>query len=294
MTQDPAKRSLGRGLSALLGSPAAEGEIAAAAARSLRTIPVEQVHPGRFQPRQRFDDAEMAALAESVRAKGILQPILVRPKADSPGAFEIVAGERRWRAAQLAQMHEIPAIIRELTDQDALELAIVENVQRQDLSPIEEAEGYRRLMDEFGNTQDDLAQHVGKSRSHIANTVRLLSLPESVRNMLENSQISVGHARALLNSPDALAMAMIVASKGLNVRQTERLVQSGRSTAAKIRRRREKDSDTRALERDLTARLGLNVSIAPDGEAGEIAIRYKTLEQLEMIAHRLRGPQGMT
>jgi ParB family chromosome partitioning protein len=285
MTQESSKR-LGRGLSALLGTPAEE---ATDRSRPARTAPIEQLQPGAFQPRQRFDGEQLEALAESIRANGILQPILVRPRAGAPGSYEIIAGERRWRAAQLAKLHEVPIIVRELGDREALEFALVENVQRQDLTALEEAEGYRRLLDEFQNTQDDLAHRVGKSRSHIANTLRLLSLPSPVKNLLQSGQLTAGHARALLNAADPAGLAVLVVHRGLNVRQTEQLVQRLREGAAQPRRPREKDADTRALERDLTARLGLAVNIESAGEAGAVTIRYRTLEQLDLVIARLRG-----
>jgi ParB family chromosome partitioning protein len=285
MNQDSTKR-LGRGLSALLGTPAEEQ---AERSRPARTAAIEHVHPGAFQPRQRFDPEQLEALAESIRANGILQPILVRPRPGAPGNYEIIGGERRWRAAQLAKLHEVPIIVRELSDREALELALVENVQRQDLTALEEAEGYRRLLDEFQNTQEELAHRVGKSRSHIANTLRLLGLPTPVKALLENGQLTAGHARALLNAADPAGLAAQVVRRGLNVRQTEHLVQRMREGASQPRRRREKDADTRALERDLTARLGLAVSIDPAGEAGAVTIRYRTLEQLDLVIARLRG-----
>jgi ParB family transcriptional regulator, chromosome partitioning protein len=283
MTQDSGKR-LGRGLSALLGGAAGEPQ---ATPRPTRVLPIEQIVPGKFQPRRRFDDEPMQALAESVRENGVLQPILVRPRASTPITYEIVAGERRWRAAQQARLHEIPVIVRELTDREALELALVENLQRQDLTPLEEAEGYRRLLEEFGNSQDELARRVGKSRSQIANMLRLLDLPEAVRKLVEDGALTAGHARALLTAADPQALAAFVVARGLSVRQTEQLAQGQRESAT--RPRREKDADTRALERDLTSRLGLAVAIDPRGEAGAVTIRYKTLEQLDLVIDRLRG-----
>lgn len=286
MTQDVGKR-LGRGLSALLGenTPAAT---APATERQARTLPIGQISPAPFQPRRRFDDEALHALADSIRENGILQPILVRPRPGHPADYEIVAGERRWRAAQIAQLHDVPVQIRELSDREALEIALVENVQRQDLSPLEEAEGYRRLLDEFGNTQDDLARRVGKSRSHITNSIRLLGLPETVRKHLEEDKLTAGHARALLNATDPAALAILVMARGLNVRQTERLVKANQG-GVRLRARREKDADTRALERDLTSRLGLTVSIDPHGEGGTVVIRYRTLEQLDLVSQRLRA-----
>ncbi|GIK97960.1 MAG: chromosome partitioning protein ParB [Alphaproteobacteria bacterium] len=297
LSDDSGKRNLGRGLSALLG---AENEDYASLdrVRLSKMVPIELVHPGPFQPRQRFDDAQLQALAESIRANGILQPILVRRHPQTPNAFEIVAGERRWRAAQIARLHEVPVVIRELGDREALELAIVENVQRQDLSPLEEAEGYRRLLEEFGNTQEELAKHVGKSRSHIANTMRLLNLPDRVKALLEEGKLSAGHARSLLNAGDAVALAEKVVAKGLSVRETERLVQDERKPAAqragggaaRAAPSGGKDADTMALERDLSALLGLKVTISFQGEGGSLTIHYRTLEQLDDVLQRLTQP----
>ena len=294
MSEEGGKRNLGRGLSALLG---AENEDYASLdrVRMSKMVPIELVHPGPFQPRHNFDDEQLQSLAESIRANGILQPILVRRHPQTPNAFEIVAGERRWRAAQIAQLHEVPVLIRELGDREALELAIVENVQRQDLSPLEEADGYRRLLDEFGNTQEDLAKHVGKSRSHIANTLRLLNLPEGVKLLLEQGKLTAGHARALLNAGDSMTLAEKVVAKGLNVRQTERLVQDERQPAAKVSAVGKpaaapappKDADTMALERDLSALLGLKVTISFQGQGGSLTIHYQTLEQLDDVLQRL-------
>ena len=287
MTQDAGRKSLGRGLSALLGGPTEEAP--ARPAPPARGVAIHLIHPSPLQPRQNFDAEQLQALAESMRANGVLQPILVRPRAGQPGSFEIIAGERRWRAAQLAQLHEVPVVVRDLGDRESLELAIVENVQRQDLSPIEEAEGYRRLIDDFHNTQDDLARHVGKSRSHVANTLRLLTLPDSVRKLLDDGQLTAGHARALLNAAEPAALAAMVVARGLNVRQTERLAKLARNAATTPRQPKTKDADTKALERDLTARLGLNVVINGEGEAGVVSIHYKTLEQLDLIVDRLKG-----
>lgn len=295
-SSDHGKRTnLGRGLAALFGE---ENEDYASLdrVRSTKTVPVEHLHPGRYQPRQFFDEKSVSALADSIRAQGILQPILVRRHPERASEFEIVAGERRWRAAQMAKLHEVPVVIRELTDAESLELAIVENIQRQDLTPIEEAEGYRRLLEEFQHTQDDLAKVLGKSRSHIANTLRLLSLPEAVKAMVMEGTLTAGHARALVgcDAPEDLAAEII--SKGLNVRQAERLVQEAKAgpkpetkpAGARVSRGAlAKDSDTIALERDLTALLGLKVSIKFDGDGGSLTIHYKTLEQLDDVLHRL-------
>ena len=282
----PEKR-LGRGLSALFAD--AQGEAPSSPVGSTpRQVPTASLRPGRYQPRRRFDAEQMAALVESVRSQGVLQPILVRPAADAPGTYEIVAGERRWRAAQEAQLHEVPIVLRELTDGDALEIALVENVQREDLTPLEEAEGYRRLIEEFHHTQEELAHVVGKSRSHVANTMRLLTLPESVKALIEQGEISAGHARALLNLPDPAAAAREVVKRGFNVRQTESLAQRIAKTGVAVARAAAgKDADTRALEDSLSLKLGLKVSINPKGQKGEMVLRYSSLSQLDDVILRL-------
>jgi ParB family chromosome partitioning protein len=291
-SSDQSKRTnLGRGLAALFGEDN-EDYASLDKVRSTKTVPIEHLRPGRFQPRHHFDEAAVNALAESIKAQGILQPILVRRVPDRPNEFEIVAGERRWRAAQIAKLHEVPVLIRELSDAESLELAIVENVQRQDLTPLEEAEGYKRLIDEFQHTQEDLARTLGKSRSHIANTLRLLGLPEGVKLLLGEGKLTAGHARALIGSEDAEELAQKIISRGLNVRQAEKLVQNAKSApAAKAKKAAEadkgKDTDTLALERDLTALLGLKVSINFQGNGGSLTIHYKTLEQLDDVLHRL-------
>lgn len=288
MSEDSARRTLGRGLSALLGETAEAAPPGRGPAT--RMVPVEFLQAGALQPRQTFDDEQLRLLADSIRANGILQPILVRRRPGVPNSFEIVAGERRWRAAQLARLHEVPVIVRDLGDREALELAIVENVQRQDLTPMEEAEGYRRLIDEFRYTQDDLARHVGRSRSHIANTMRLLNLPEEVRAMVDRGALTAGHARALLGAPDPKALAAQVVARGLNVRQTERLAQRARERGQGRGPRPGKDPDTLALERDLGAMLGLKVTISAQGEGGTLAIHYRTVEQLDDVLERLGRP----
>jgi ParB family chromosome partitioning protein len=285
------RTNLGRGLAALFGE---ENEDYASLdkVRSTKSVPIEHLRPGRFQPRRHFDEGAVAALAESITAQGILQPILVRRHPERANEFEIVAGERRWRAAQIAKLHEVPVIIRDLTDAESLELAIVENVQRQDLTPLEEAEGYRKLIDEFQHTQDDLARTLGKSRSHIANTLRLLSLPQGVKLLLDEGKLTAGHARTLIGCGNAEGLATQMISRGLNVRQAERLVQNAKSGGARKSAKlaeadAPKDSDTLALERDLTALLGLKVSIKFQGTGGSLTIHYKTLEQLDDVLHRL-------
>ena len=295
------KKGLGRGLSALLGdhaasaiqavtTAAAAGPEAAATIKGLRNMPVGQLQPGKYQPRRTFDDDRIADLVESVREKGILQPLLVRPLAGEPGRFEIIAGERRWRAAQGAKLHEVPVIVRELSDREALEVALVENLQRQDLSPLEEADGYRRLMDDFSHTQEELAKAVGKSRSHVANMIRLLALPEPVKTMLEKGELTAGHARALLTAADPLRLARDVVGRALNVRQTEKLVNDEGKAKPSLGGRpakTDKDADTQALERDLTVLLGCRVAIRPLGKGGELTISYGSLEQLDDVLARL-------
>lgn len=282
--EDIRRRHLGRGLSALLGD---EGQDYAALdqVRSSKTVPIDLLQPNRFQPRHRFDDEPMDSLVASVREKGILQPILVRRTADQ--RFEIVAGERRWRAAQRVGLHEVPVLVKDLSDRDTLEVALVENVQRQDLSPIEEALGYKRLIDEFHHTQEDMARVVGKSRSHVANMLRLLELPSAVQELLDGGKISAGHARALIGLSDAETLARQVVSRGLNVRQTEHLAQSHKSGSDARRRPHGRDTDTVALERQLTNSLGLKITLTPRGKAGEVKIHYENLEQLDDIVARL-------
>jgi ParB family chromosome partitioning protein len=286
---DDKRRHLGRGLMALLGDDDknAPGDRSIAA----RALPVEQLKPGKYQPRHRFDDEQFKSLVESVKEKGILQPILVRRDPETPHLYEIVAGERRWRAAQQAQLHEVPVVIRELADRDALEIALVENIQRQDLTAIEEAEGYRRLMEEFQHTQEGLAQAVGKSRSHIANLLRLLSLPKIVQDMVQAGELSAGHARALINASEAAELAAHVVKKGLNVRQTEKLARAARPTPLRDIAARHaavaKDADTLSIERELGNLLGLKVTINFRKNGGELVIHYQTLDQLDDVLRRI-------
>jgi ParB family chromosome partitioning protein len=287
VSEEGRRRNLGRGLSALFGD---EGEDYAALdrLRQAKAVPVDFVRPGRFQPRRHFDEEGLQALAQSIREKGVLQPLLVRRHPEAANAYEIIAGERRWRAAQLAQLHEIPVVIRELDDREALEIALVENIQRQDLTALEEAEGYRRLMEEFQHTQEQLAKAVGKSRSHVANMMRLLGLPEGVRALVEAGTLSAGHARALLNAGDPEALAREVVRRGLNVRATEKLAQTGRGAARSGGGAAPaKDADTAALERDLANLLGLKVTVTFAGRGGALTIHYRTLEQLDDVLRRL-------
>ena len=290
--QEMAKRHLGRGLSALLGNDdeASAGTESGAPVAATRNAPIEFLHPSAMQPRTSFDDEKLQQLAQSIMEQGVLQPILVREHRTKPGEFEIVAGERRWRAAQKAQLHEVPILIKELSDRDTLEIALIENVQRQDLNPIEEARGYRRLMQEFAYTQETLSDHIGKSRPHIANLLRLLELPEVIREMIADGRLSASHARAILNLPNCIELAQQIVAKGLSVRDAERLAQQKKSKRFKTPKEpREKDADTRALERDLTGKLGLKTEIKFDGKGGALTIHYQTLEQLDELVAKLNG-----
>jgi ParB family chromosome partitioning protein len=306
-------RGLGRGLSALLGEPVKTdaappkwaqtdankvvGLPTAAAAPPTgqgdagpRAIPIDLIQRNPGQPRRHFDEDELNELAHSIRTHGVLQPILVRPIAG--GKYEIVAGERRWRAAQRAGLHAIPAVIRELGEQDVLEIAIVENVQRSDLNPIEEAQGFQALIEKFGRTQQEIADAVGKSRPHIANMLRLLALPNDLQEMVRDGRLSTGHARAILTAPDPRGLAKRAIERGLNVREVERLAQLAKDEKHGPRVSgggAEKDADTRAMEQSLSNALGIDVTISDRGGAGEVKISYKTLEQLDDIARRLRG-----
>jgi ParB family chromosome partitioning protein len=284
-------RQLGRGLSALLGEDAAD-YAALDQVRATKTVPIASLKPGRYQPRRRFAEEEIESLADSIRERGILQPLLVRRDPNDASSYEIVAGERRWRAAQLAQIHEVPVIIKDLTDSGALEVALIENVQRQDLNPLEEGAGYGRLIEEFGYTQEALGKIVGKSRSHVANTLRLLNLPALVRKLVEDGTLSAGHARALLNAEDPEGLARKVVSKGLNVRQTEKLVQRRREPEEAAPPAASKDADTIALERDLSNLLGLKVSVKFKSGGGELTIHYTTLDQLDEVLRRLSHSQA--
>ncbi len=293
MSEDVSKRRLGRGLAALIGEmdqPVPVGETRPSVSPD-RTLPIEFVSRSPKNPRRHFDEAELQDLAGSIRQHGIVQPVVVRTIAGG-NRFEIIAGERRWRAAQLAGLVEIPVIIRDVDDRTALELAIVENVQRADLNPLEEALGYDQLIAEHGYTQNDLGEIIGKSRSHVANSLRLLKLPEPVRDMLAEGSLSAGHARALVSTPDPVALAKVIAAKGMSVRDAERLAQNhiksqGASQPAEARE--PKDSDTIALERSLSDRLGLQVSINHKGGGGQLKINYTSLEQLEDICRLLEA-----
>ncbi|MGH6968662.1 MAG: ParB/RepB/Spo0J family partition protein [Stellaceae bacterium] len=289
------KRGLGRGLSALLGEEATAPERdAITPAKGARNVPIDQIYPGWFQPRRNFDEGEMSALVESVAAQGILQPLLVRPHPKFAGAFEILAGERRWRAAQRAQLHDVPVLVKEIGDREALEIALVENIQRSDLNAIEEAQGYKRLIDEFGHTQEALATALGKSRSHIANLLRLLMLSQEIKDMVADGRLSMGHARALvgLEAEKALALAQTIVRDDLSVRETERAAkppEAAQFVTGKPRGGRKRDANIVALERELSAALGLKVEIAFDGQRGALTIRYASLDQLDDVLGRLRA-----
>jgi len=285
---------LGRGLSALLGELPRE-EAASGGSETGRgptTLPVGAIEPNPDQPRRRFDDASMTELADSIAARGLLQPIVVRPRG---GRYQIVAGERRWRAAQRAGLHEIPVVIKDIPDSSTLELALVENIQREDLNPIEEASSYQRLMRDFGHSQDELGRIVNKSRSHVANLVRLLDLPAAVRDMVAEGRLSMGHARALVTAADPEALARQVEAQGLSVRQTEELARADKGVARKSRARGKAasepvvDADVAALERQLGDTLGLRVQIAHSENGGTVTISYSTLDQLDMLCQRMSG-----
>lgn len=291
---DGKRKSLGRGLSALLGDE--DNDYARLEQlRASKTVAVDQLRPGRFQPRRRMDEADLEELAQSIAARGVLQPLLVRRHPDEDGAYEIIAGERRWRAAQKARLHEVPVVVKDFTDGEALEIALVENLQREDLTALEEAEGYRRLTEEFAHTQEDLSYGVAKSRSHIANLMRLLSLPESVKALLDEGKLSTGHARALLSAHDPEGAARIVVKGGLNVRQTERLIKTvkGKKPRAQRRAAAGKNAESIALERDLGNLLGLAVEVQTRGAGGSLTLHFSSLEQLDALIHRLHyGPRG--
>jgi ParB family chromosome partitioning protein len=286
MTTQPQKRRLGRGLAALIGDDTTE-EAVVQDVRSLRHVPIEFLHANPNNPRKHFADSDLEDLTKSIRDKGLLQPLVVRQQGN--GEYEIVAGERRWRAAQRAGIHEVPVLIRELSDGEALEIALIENIQRADLNALEEARAYQQLMDQFNYTQQQLADSVGKSRSHIANTIRLLTLPESVRRHIEDGALTAGHARALVATDAPHELAEKIIQLGMTVREAEGLSRSaaeakGRPPAVKA----QKDADTLALERQLSEVLGLKVEIANKGRhGGTLTVRYTTLEQLDDVCNRL-------
>jgi ParB family chromosome partitioning protein len=289
MAEEAARSRLGRGLAALIGDVGDETS-AIERTRSQRRVPLEFLRPNPRNPRRTFSDVELDELAASIRERGIIQPILVRTVRGAADAYEIIAGERRWRAAQRAGLHDVPVVLLEVDDREALELAIIENVQRTDLNALEEAMGYEALASEFKHGQDEIAKVVGKSRAHVANTLRLLKLPDAVKAYLSDGRISAGHARALLGEPDPEALAKVIVERGLNVRQVEAIAQERAARvgkAAKPRPRAHKDADTTALEKRLSDALGLVVSIEHRGHGGELRIKYRNLEQLDDVIRRL-------
>ena len=286
----PKPRSgLGRGLNALMGDLAREEPVGGGETLSMgvRTLPVGSLTPHPGQPRRHFSEAALEELAESIAARGVIQPIVVRPHGKG---YQIVAGERRWRAAQRARLHEVPVIVREFDDAETLEIALVENIQRQDLNAIEEAEAYHRLIDDYGHTQEALGKLVHKSRSHIANLLRLLDLPKMVQDKVVEGELSMGHARALIGAPDIEQLAYQVIAKGLSVRDTERLARAAKPAEARIRSGdNARDADLAALEHHLADLLGLAVRIAHGPKGGSLTLSYSTLDQLDMVCQRLTG-----
>lgn len=284
MIEPVRRKGLGRGLAALIEDVRPDRPDAADA-----TAPIDRVRPNPDQPRKRFDDAELDALANSIREKGVVQPLIVRPDPIEPGAWQIVAGERRWRAAQRAGLHEVPVVVRRLDDAEVLELGILENVQRADLNPIEEAAGYAQLIERFGHTQERLAAAMGKSRSYIANALRLLSLPEPVQALAREGALSAGHARTLISARNPVELARVVVARNLSVRETERLVKAeSAEERPKSGSAPRADPDTVALEADLSAALGLRVSVrSANGQAGELRIAYKDLDDLDALCRLL-------
>jgi ParB family chromosome partitioning protein len=292
MTGKTDKRGLGRGLSALMADVHLAGpDQTPVGRRGEQLVPVDRLEPNPQQPRLDFRREELESLADSIRQKGVIQPLIVRRKSGRD-VYEIVAGERRWRAAQLAQLHEVPVVVRDLTDSEVLEVAIIENIQRSDLNAIEEALGFRQLMTRFGHTQEKLAEALSRSRSHVANLLRLLTLPTEVQDMVRDGMLSAGHARALIGSPNAADLARQIATKGLSVRETERLVKAQsmiKPPATRSTRTPEKDADTRALEADLSANLRMTVRInhMAGKDSGQLSITYETLDDLDILCQML-------
>lgn len=288
MAEDASRKRLGRGLAALLGDVEPE-RVTNEDTRGLRRVPIDLLVPNPRNPRKTFDESDLSDLSASIKDRGVVQPILVRRQPGSDSVYEIIAGERRWRAAQKAGLHDVPVVVRDVDDREALELAIIENVQRADLNAIEEAHGYERLMAEFSYTQAELGSVIGKSRSHVANTLRLLKLSEKARSYVVSGSLTAGHARALLTADDPDALAERIVRQGLSVRDAEALAgEKVRSAVATVARDSAKDADTRALEQRLSDALGLKVSVVhrPTG-AGELKVRYQTLEQLDEVIRRL-------
>lgn len=296
MARKPEKRGLGRGLSALMADIDGPGqEDGQEPRRDVQTVEITRVFPNPDQPRRMFNEEDLNDLVRSISEKGIIQPLIVRPDPADQAQFQIVAGERRWRAAQRAKIDRVPIIIRDLDDLEVLEIAIIENIQRSDLNPIDEARGYQMLMEKFGHTQEKLSEALGKSRSYLANSMRLLSLPEPVLDFLADGSLSVGHARAMITAEDPVALARTAVSKGLSVRQVEALAKKPKADPAKARRKAvDKDSDTISLEADLTANLGMKVSInhPAGGEGGSLSIRYASLDDLDVLCQILSATRS--
>jgi ParB family chromosome partitioning protein len=287
MAEESTRSRLGRGLASLIGEMGAETNTAPERARSQRKIPIEFLRPNPRNPRREFPVAQLDELAGSIKERGIIQPIAVRPLRGPNEAYEIIAGERRWQAAQRAGLHDVPVVVLDVSDAEALELAIVENVQREDLNPLEEATGYQSLLSEFRYHQDDIAKVVGKSRSHIANMLRLLKLPEFVKTAIRSGQISAGHARALIGHPEPERLAQQIIERGLNVRQVEALVRNHGKAAIPTRQARQKEADTVAMEKQVSDALGLAVTIDHGGNGGAVHIKYRSLDQLRDVVRRL-------
>ncbi|MGP8025919.1 MAG: ParB/RepB/Spo0J family partition protein [Acidocella sp.] len=282
-------KRLGRGLAALLGEAAVPASVAAP---GVQHLPVDMLEPGPFQPRQEMKDEALQELADSVAQRGILQPLLVRPHPKKPEHYQIIAGERRWRAAQRASLHEVPVLVKLLSDADAMAAGLVENLQREDLNAVEEAEGYRRLVSEFSLSQDKLGEAVGKSRSHIGNIMRILELPSPALALVREGKLTAGHAKALLGHPEPAKAAREVLKKGLNVRQTEAMVQAANRTAKPETSSNAKggsDADIAALVGSLTERLGLRVDIKYNGKGGQLVLNYANLDQLDSLLALLNG-----
>lgn len=296
MAQKSERRGLGRGLSALMAdvdtTPANSGEPSGRKAEVM--IDIASIAPNPDQPRRSFTEEALQDLTNSIREKGIIQPLILRRRPSDPNQYEIVAGERRWRAAQRAQLHEVPAIVRDLDDVEVLEIALIENIQRDDLNAIEEARAFRQLMDRFGHTQEKLSEALGKSRSHIANILRLLNLPEAILEMVVDGRLSAGHARALLTADDPVGLASLAVSKGLSVRDVERMAKAKPVPKTEGKTTPPKDADTVLLEKDLKAALGMKVVIdhTPGSEGGTLQIKYRTLEELDEICRRLSAVEG--
>ena len=287
MAEEAARSRLGRGLAALIGDVKSETPIDRGA-RAPRRLATAALRANPHNPRKSFDDSGLADLTASIKEKGVVQPLIVRPMAGAAETYEIIAGERRWRAAQKAGLHDVPVIVREASDKESLELAIIENVQRADLNALEEARGYQQLVDQHGYTQNELADVIGKSRSHIANTLRLLNLPEAVQIYILDGRLTAGHARALLTLADPLAAARRILAEGMSVRDVE-AIDAGAGRRSKSKSARVKDADTRALEKSLSDLLGLDVTISHRRGKGDVRIKYTTLEQLDDVCRRLRG-----